>query len=122
MEMEKNGRGDVTVAPPPPGSANVLQTQNNNSQPYVLLWPPDISTIGGKALYIEVQEVSSDDTRCHQQVGQGKGGPMSRGGARTERALNSEIQCIMGNGHMGPPNRITDTCESLPSCNFVGGR
>ena len=29
-------------------------------------------------------------------------------------AMYSEVQCIMGNGHMGTPqNRMTDTCENI---------
>ena len=40
-----------------------------------------------------------------------------RGGAGGPQ---SEVQCIMGNGHMGtpPPYGQTDTTETLPSCNF----
>ena len=39
-------------------------------------------------------------------------------------ALYSEVQCIMGNGHMGPPfsdNRQT-RLKTLPCRNFVNGR
>ena len=35
---------------------------------------------------------------------------MSKGGrARAGRGLYSEVQCIMGNGHMGPPPQWTES-------------
>ena len=36
-------------------------------------------------------------------------------------SLYSEVQCIMGNGHMGPVDRQTRV-KTLPSRNFAGGR
>ena len=42
---------------------------------------------------------------------------MSGGGSRA-RGLYSEVQCIMGDGHMGiPPNRMTD--RQTPVCWLV---
>ena len=45
-------------------------------------------------------------------------GPMSRG-----EGVYSEVQSIMGNGHMGPPeqNDREIPVKALPSCNFLGG-
>ena len=37
-------------------------------------------------------------------------------------SLCGEIQCIMGNGHVGPPWEQNDTTETIASRSFVGGR
>ena len=64
------------------------------------------------------EQVSSDGHQMSLAVGLGPGGPRGAGEAGAGR-LNSEVQCIMGNGYMGTPspmNRHTDTSE-----HFVGG-
>ena len=48
-----------------------------------------------------------------------------RGGCRARRTLCSEIQCIMGNGHMRTPREQTDTHEwkhYLPANLLAGGK
>ena len=36
--------------------------------------------------------------------------------------LYSEVQCFMGNGHMGTPTDRNTPVKTLPSRNFVGSR
>ena len=54
-----------------------------------------------------------------QEEGPGPGGPMSdvQGGSRLEAGdwgdLYSEVQCIMGSGHMGNPCGQIDTTENI---------
>ena len=47
-------------------------------------------------------------------------------GGRAVRFLYGEVQCIMGDGHMGPlpppPREQTDVTENITFRNFVGGR
>ena len=60
------------------------------------------------------------------------GHQMSRAGGQgpvQKRALYGEVQCIMGNGHMGPapPSRTKHNewktpVETLPSRNFIAKR
>ena len=42
---------------------------------------------------------------------------MPEGGLVEGWALYSEVQCIMGNGHMGPYGQ-TDTCENITFIQF----
>ena len=41
-------------------------------------------------------------------------------GRRGRRGLYSEVLCILGDGHMGPPVERQTRLETLPSHNFVG--
>ena len=61
-------------------------------------------------------------------VGEGRSNVQRGGGrGRTGGGLYSEVQCILGNGHIGIPCGQTQTqththVKILPSHNFVGGR
>ena len=75
------------------------------------------------------EQVSSDGHQVSLAGGPLPGGPKipCPGGAcewglRLRGTLYSEVQYIMGNGHMGLPMDIQTRMKTLPSRNFVGGR
>ena len=70
------------------------------------------------------EQVSSDGHQMSLACGLGvpclisggaTGGPMSGVWERdrTRGALYREVQCVMGNGHLGPPGGQTDTTEKI---------
>ena len=113
---------------------HAFQTRKHSSRMYTAhlcqLWcfnsHHGMSLQGGGHQISKFKKVSNDD---HQMSladgGQGLGVPclMSWGGLGL-RALYSQVQCIMGNGHMGTPCKQADRqtwLKTLPSHNFIGG-
>ena len=82
--------------------------------------PPDVNTSGGGLKWTSLNRSLVMTTRCHWQGDGVVGGPMSG------RELYSEVQCIIGNGHMGPPiHRLTnrhDWKHYLPAPSLAGGK
>ena len=89
-----------------------------------------VSTGGGGGPEVNKFEQVFNDGHQMSLVGEGKktvrshvGGGLGSG----QMGLYSEVQCIMGNGHMGPPppycghNDGQTRLKTLPSRNFVGG-
>ena len=47
--------------------------------------------------------------RLHAQMGDGGGDSLCSEGPCLVDSLYSEVQCIMNNGHMDPPDKVMDT-------------
>ena len=73
----------------------------------MLQWPPDVSTGGqppdvSTAVLVGGGPCTGSMNKFEQVSSDGH--QMSRGGVGWDRGLHSEVQCIMGNGHMGTPS------------------
>ena len=125
--------GDVPIVKDSSLSATVHQTRKHLSRMrYRPLANRNLTCFGHQmSLPLRVGRGSSEQvlsrspvmaTRCHQQGGQGvaMSDVCSWGQGCWElgrgRQLYTEVQCIMGNGHMGPSAWTewqTDTCENI---------
>ena len=96
-------------------------------RPYLLQQQLDVSIDSvGILMWTSLKRSSVMTTRCHWQGG----GPctmrshVQKGPGPGPGGLYSEVQCIMGNGHMGPSTLVSrqTRLKTLPCHNFVGRR